>query len=168
MYRRKDSETLPMSVAQIRTAVMRKLNLMDIDITHIEEMAKKDDDREFDISDTRLNPEQLYINKDFESKINNVVEDFMWKLSILVKHKRKQYKLVCNIVYVMYLTNVYATQLDVSKILGVSDALVSGYRKSIEPLLKKLEIHTIIEAKLFEQALRERIKNELSDKYLKS
>lgn len=151
---------MPMTVAQIRNSVMSKLNLMDINITHVEEI-KYEDDKVFDIGDTRLNPEQIYIGQDFESKISGIVDEFMWKLSVLVKHKQKQYRLVCNIVYSMYLTDPFASQLEISKKLGVSDALVSGYRKNIEPLLKELGINTISEAKLFEQALRKRIKQEL-------
>ncbi len=154
---------LPMSVRQIRNVVIRKLNLMDISISHVEELAHDNDgdEKEFDIADVRPNPEQSYVTLDFEHKINNVVDDFMWKLSLSVRHKQKQFKLTCNILYVMYLTEPLISQLSVSKRLGVSDALISGYRKSIESLLKELKITTIGEGKLFEQALKVRLETEL-------
>jgi hypothetical protein len=54
-------------------------------------------------------------------------------------------------------------QYETSKKLGISDASVSGYRKTIERILKHLDITTVVEAMHFKKALTERIKENLGD-----
>jgi DNA-binding transcriptional regulator LsrR (DeoR family) len=74
------------------------------------------------------------------------------------KEKQKQYKLMINILDLYYLTP-NLNQWEVSKKLGVSDSLISGYRKMIDQLLQDLGFLTIEEAKRFQVAL----KNKLED-----
>jgi len=51
-----------------------------------------------------------------------------------------------------------ATQLEVAASLGVSDSLVSDYRRRIEQELRALAFSEVEEAKQFELALRVRVK----------
>jgi predicted transcriptional regulator len=52
----------------------------------------------------------------------------------------------------------HLTQLEVAASLGVSDSLVSDYRRRIEQELRSLSFSEVEEAKQFELALRERVK----------
>jgi predicted transcriptional regulator len=52
----------------------------------------------------------------------------------------------------------HATQLEVAATLGVSDSLVSDYRRRIEQELRTLSFSQVEEAKQFEFALRKRVK----------
>jgi predicted transcriptional regulator len=51
----------------------------------------------------------------------------------------------------------HATQLEVAAVLGVSDSLVSDYRRRIEQELRALSFCEVEEARRFEGALRERV-----------
>jgi len=56
-----------------------------------------------------------------------------------------------------------ATQLEVAASLGVSDSLVSDYRRRIEQELRALAFSEVEEAKQFELALRVRVKEMMSE-----
>jgi predicted transcriptional regulator len=51
-----------------------------------------------------------------------------------------------------------STQLEVAATLGVSDSLVSDYRRRIEQELRALSFGEIEEARRFEGALRDRVR----------
>jgi len=57
-----------------------------------------------------------------------------------------------------YLSPDHATQLEVAATLGVSDSLVSDYRRRIEQELRALSFLEVEEARMFELALRERVR----------
>ena len=50
------------------------------------------------------------------------------------------------------------TQLEIAEMLGVSDSLVSDYRKRIEGLLQNLTFNGINEARQFEKALKRKVR----------
>jgi predicted transcriptional regulator len=57
-----------------------------------------------------------------------------------------------------YLSADHSTQLEVAASLGVSDSLVSDYRRRIEQELRALSFTEIEEARRFEMALRQRVR----------
>jgi predicted transcriptional regulator len=62
-----------------------------------------------------------------------------------------------------YLSQEHGTQLEVAATLGVSDSLVSDYRRRIEQELRALAFSEIEEARRFELALRERVRALVGD-----
>jgi predicted transcriptional regulator len=50
------------------------------------------------------------------------------------------------------------TQLEVAEMLGVSDSLVSDYRKRIEANLSQLSFTGVNEARQFEKALKRKVR----------
>jgi predicted transcriptional regulator len=57
----------------------------------------------------------------------------------------------------------HSTQLEVAAVLGVSDSLVSDYRRRIEQELRALSFTEVEEAKQFELALKEHVKTLIFD-----
>jgi len=57
-----------------------------------------------------------------------------------------------------YLVSNGGTQLEVAEMLGVSDSLVSDYRKRIEANLQQLSFDGVNEARQFEKALKRRVR----------
>jgi predicted transcriptional regulator len=57
-----------------------------------------------------------------------------------------------------YLISDSGTQLEVAEMLGVSDSLVSDYRKRIESNLAQLSFSGVNEARQFEKALKRRVR----------
>ena len=55
------------------------------------------------------------------------------------------------------------TQLEVAEMLGVSDSLVSDYRKRIESNLQALSFEGVGEARQFEKALKIRVREMVAE-----
>jgi len=63
-----------------------------------------------------------------------------------------------NVLWHCYLVSNGGTQLEVAELLGVSDSLVSDYRKRIESLLQNLSFNGVNEARQFEKALKRKVR----------
>jgi hypothetical protein len=80
------------------------------------------------------------------------------KLHKSVRGKAKQYNRMINILWHCYLVSDGGTQLEVADKLGVSDSLVSDYRKRIEANLQELSFGGVNEARQFEKVLKLQVK----------
>jgi hypothetical protein len=154
----------PVDVRSLRSFVMSRLPVMDIYLVPIGGVGSDDDDNkyEFEHADTRENPEQGYLRREAESLAAKFVEDFLQKLNKSVRGKTKQYNRIINVLWHCYLTNNGGTQLEVAEMLGVSDSLVSDYRKRIESNLQSLSFSGVNEARQFEKALKRRVRSLIS------
>jgi predicted transcriptional regulator len=63
-----------------------------------------------------------------------------------------------NVLWHCYLISDSGTQLEVADMLGVSDSLVSDYRKRIEASLQQLSFGGVNEARQFEKALKKKVR----------
>jgi hypothetical protein len=112
----------------------------------------------FEIPDLRENPEEGYLRNEAETAAAGFVESFLDDLSRSVRGKEKQYNRMISVLWHCYLISGGGTQLEVAELLGVSDSLVSDYRKRIEANLQELSFTGINEARQFEKALKTRVK----------
>jgi hypothetical protein len=78
-------------------------------------------------------------------------------LATSTRGKAKQYDRIIAILWHCYLSPSRHTQLEVAAMLGVSDSLVSDYRRRIEQQLRALTLGGIDGARAFEAALKERV-----------
>ena len=75
-----------------------------------------------------------------------------------MRGKIKQYNRILGVRWHCSLSPEHSTRLEVAAVLGVSDSLVSDYRRRIEQELRELSFSEIEEARRFEGALRERVR----------
>jgi predicted transcriptional regulator len=68
-----------------------------------------------------------------------------------------------NVLWYCYLISDSGTQLEVAEMLGVSDSLVSDYRKRIEANLQQLSFDGVNEARQFEKALKRKVREILTE-----
>ena len=123
----------------------------------------EDDDRPaFELSDTRETPEQDLLRNEAERAAVGYVDEFLADLYKSVRGKSKQYDRMINVLWHCYLVSNGGTQLEIAEMLGVSDSLVSDYRKRIEARLQELTFNGINEARHFERALKSRVRNMLT------
>jgi len=116
------------------------------------------DGRWSDPADFRKNPEERLLRHEAELEAAQSVEIFLDKLRKNVRGKLKQYRRMLAVLWHCYLSPNHPTQLEVSFMLGVSDSLVSDYRRRIEIELSALSLREIEQARTFELALRERVR----------
>ena len=153
----------PVNVRSLRKLVMSRLPIMDIYLVPISGNGKKDDDTyDLDPMDVREDPEEIYIRKEAEIEARGFVENFLKSLKKSVRGKAKQYNRMINILWHCYLVSDGGTQLDVADKLGVSDSLVSDYRKRIESNLQDLSFGGVNEARQFEKVLKLQVRELIS------
>jgi hypothetical protein len=150
----------PVDVRSLRSFVMSRLPIMDIHLVPVGSGGDSDDDdrMEFEFTDTRDNPEQDVLRHEAEEQAVGYVENFLKNLNKSVRGKAKQYNRMISVLWHCYLISNSGTQLEVAEMLGVSDSLVSDYRKRIESNLQQLSFTGVNEARQFEKALKRKVK----------
>jgi hypothetical protein len=151
----------PVDVRSLRSFVMSRLPIMDIYLVPVGGTSTGDDNErmEFDYADTRETPEEDVLRREAEMEATNFVDDFLKELEKSVRGKAKQYDRMVNVLWHCYLISDSGTQLEVAEMLGVSDSLVSDYRKRIEANLQQLSFNGVNEARHFERALKLRVRS---------
>jgi len=136
---------------------MSRLPVMDIYLVPLESDDNENDRFHFEPVDRRDNPEQGLLRRESEDEAAGFVDQFLKSLHEAVRGKVKQYNRILGVLWHCYLSPDHATQLEVASTLGVSDSLVSDYRRRIEQELRALSFTEVEEARWFELALRERV-----------
>src|SRR6476620_6500628 len=151
----------PVDVRSLRSFVMSRLPIMDIHLVPVSGMSDNDDDERpaFDFTDTRETPEQDLLRNEAELAAASFVDGFLSDLSKSVRGKAKQYDRMISVLWHCYLVSNGGTQIEIAEMLGVSDSLVSDYRKRIESHLQQLSFNGINEARQFERALKLRVRS---------
>ena len=148
-------------VRSLRSFVMSRLPIMDIHLVPVGGSADSDDDdrMHFELPDTRATPEEDYLRNEAELEAEGFVDGFLDTLNKSVRGKAKQYDRMINVLWHCYLISDSGTQLEVADMLGVSDSLVSDYRKRIEANLQQLSFSGVNEARQFEKALKRKVRD---------
>ncbi|MCA1608839.1 MAG: hypothetical protein LC730_05190 [Acidobacteria bacterium] len=150
----------PVDVRSLRSFVMSRLPIMDIHLVPVGGSGDSDDDERmnFEIPDTRETPEEDFLRNEAEAEAAGFVDCFLENLNKSVRGKEKQYERMISVLWHCYLISGGGTQLEVAEMLGVSDSLVSDYRKRIEAILQDLSFNGVNEARQFEKALKRRVR----------
>ena len=153
-----DAVDSPVDVRTLRGLVMSRLPVMDIYLVPLESDDNENEGNHFEPVDKRENPEQGLLRRESEDEAAGFVDQFLVNLHEAVRGKVKQYNRILGVLWHCYLSSENSTQLEVAATLGVSDSLVSDYRRRIEQELRALSFSQVEEARRFESALRERVK----------
>ena len=147
-------------VRSLRSFVMSRLPIMDIHLVPVSGTSSdgEDDRMDFDFPDTRETPEQDVLRREAEHQAAGFVDNFLENLEKSVRGKSKQYTRMVSVLWHCYLISDSGTQLEVAEMLGVSDSLVSDYRKRIEANLQQLSFNGVNEARQFEKALKLKVR----------
>jgi hypothetical protein len=154
-----DAVDSPVDVRTLRSLVMSRLPVMDIYLVPLDgDDSDNENSNNYEPVDKRENPEEGLMRRESEREAAGFVDQFMVSLNEAVRGKVKQYNRIIGVLWYCYLSPDHSTQLEVAAILGVSDSLVSDYRRRIEQELRALSFSEVEEAKQFELALRAHVK----------
>ena len=148
----------PVDVRSLRSLVMSRLPVMDIYLVPLDGDDNDNEGYSFEPVDRGENPEQGLLRRESEAEAAGFVDQFLKCLHETVRGKVKQYNRILGVLWYCYLSTEHSTQLEVAAALGVSDSLVSDYRRRIEQELRALSFGAVEEARCFENALRERVR----------
>ncbi len=152
----------PVDVRSLRSFVMSRLPIMDIHLVPVGGPGDSDDEDhrpQFEFTDLRETPEEDLLRNEAERQAVGYVDDFLRDLSKSVRGKSKQYDRMISVLWHCYLISDSGTQLEVAAMLGVSDSLISDYRKRIEANLQALSFNGVNEARQFEKALKRKVRS---------
>ncbi len=153
-----DAVDSPVDVRTLRSLVMSRLPVMDIYLVPLDgDDSDNDTGNSYEPVDKRENPEEGLMRRESEKEAAGFVDQFLASLHEAVRGKVKQYNRIIGVLWHCYLSPDHSTQLEVAAALGVSDSLVSDYRRRIEQELRALSFTEVEEAKQFELALREHV-----------
>jgi hypothetical protein len=152
-----DAVDSPVDVRTLRSLVMSRLPVMDIYLVPLDGEDNEGEGYHFEPVDKREGPEQRLLRRESENEAAGFVDHFLDNLLETVRGKVKQYNRILGVLWHCYLSPVQSTQLEVAAVLGVSDSLVSDYRRRIETELRALSFGEVEEARRFEGALRQRV-----------
>jgi hypothetical protein len=153
-----DAADAPVDVRTLRSLVMSRLPVMDIYLVPLGGDDSEEGGGQFEPVDGCENPEEGLLRRESEREAAGFVDQFLRNLHGTVRGKLKQYNRMLGVLWHCYLSPDHSTQLEVAAALGVSDSLVSDYRRRIEQELRALSFNEIEEARRFEMALRERVR----------
>ena len=155
-----DAVDSPVDVRMLRSLVMSRLPVMDIYLVPLDgDDSDNENSNAYEPVDKRENPEEGLLKRESEREAAGSVDLFLKNLNEAVRGKVKQYNRILGVLWYCYLSPDHSTQLEVAAALGVSDSLVSDYRRRIEHELRTLSFTEVEEAKQFEMALRERVRS---------
>jgi hypothetical protein len=154
----------PVDVRSLRSFVMSRLPIMDIHLVPVGGSGDSDDEEKmhFEIPDARETPEEGYLRNEAEMEASGFVDGFLQNLNKSVRGKAKQFDRMISVLWHCYLIPDSGTQLEVADMLGVSDSLISDYRKRIETHLQQLSFNGVNEARQFEKALKKKVREMIS------
>jgi len=154
-----DAVDSPVDVRTLRSLVMSRLPVMDIYLVPLDgDDSDSENSNAYEPVDKRENPEEGLLKRESEREAAGSVDLFLKNLNEAVRGKVKQYNRILGVLWYCYLSPDHSTQLEVAAALGVSDSLVSDYRRRIEHELRALTFTEFDEAKQFELALRDHVK----------
>src|SRR5688500_10217284 len=134
-----DAVDSPVDVRTLRSLVMSRLPVMDIYLVPLDgDDSDNENSNSYEPVDKRENPEEGLLRRESEREAAGYVDQFMASLNEAVRGKVKQYNRIIGVLWFCYLSPDHSTQLEVAAALGVSDSLVSDYRRRIEQELRAL------------------------------
>lgn len=150
-------------IKTMRALVMSRLPVINIVMVPI---SKPEDDVSTlpfypEVPDERENPEENLLSHEFARCATKLADDFLDKLSGSVRRKPKQSERMMHVLWHCYLEPGHMSNVQLAKLLGVSDSLISDYCNRVNRQLQTLEL-TIEQARVFEIALKRRTARILS------
>jgi hypothetical protein len=151
----------PVSIRTLRSLVMSRLPVLDVNLVSLtEENSNEERTLHFKLVDERENAEELLLRREAEREAMLQAVCFIRRIRIMTKNKPKQTKRALGVLWYCYLLRPHKTQFEAAMLLGVSGSLVSNYCCRIETELRALKFANIEIARLFEHALRERLRHD--------
>jgi hypothetical protein len=145
----------PADVRTIRQLTLSKIPLQDYNVASLDEAVGDGDGDELrrEAADARETPEAALLRKEHSRRIAEMAEDFLNSLRNAVNNNERRYSRLIETLWHCFYDKNNPSQLEIARLLGVSDSLVSDNRRLIEHELKKLGL-SVEEAAIFNESLR--------------
>jgi hypothetical protein len=154
----------PIAIRTLRRLVNTRLLLFDVTLYSFPHLVNHKDGIEYEVpvADDRILPDESLENRERLKSAASLVRNFCSSLESSVLCKPVQTKRMWQVLWYWYFSKENFNQLQIADKLGVSDSLVSDYRKRIERLLSQLPVRTVEEGQVFQAALLREVCEKMS------
>ncbi|HKG22530.1 MAG TPA: hypothetical protein VKC34_11570 [Blastocatellia bacterium] len=146
----------PADVRTLRQLVLSKIPLQDYNVSSLDEQFSQGDDGSAlkrNPSDTRANPESSLLREEQDEQVVQMAGEFLSTLRRAVNNNERRFSRLVETLWHCYYNPLSPSQLEIARLLGVSDSLVSDNRRLIEHELKKLKL-TVEDGSVFSESLQ--------------
>ena len=146
----------PADVRTIRQLVLSKIPLQDYNIASLDEEVSAGTNGAMvrrDPADTRGTAEDSLLREEKHRQASALASDFLDVLRRAVNDNERRFARLLSTLWYCYYDPTNPSQLEIARLLGVSDSLVSDNRRLIEFELKKLEL-SVEEGVIFSESLK--------------
>jgi hypothetical protein len=147
----------PADVRTIRQLVLARIPLQDYNVASLDEEISPGPNNNSirrEARDTRQTPEGLLLLGERNEQVASMATDFLASLRRAVNNNERRYSRLLSTLWHCYYDPDGPSQLEIARLLGVSDSLVSDNRRLIEHELKKLSL-SLEEGAIFSEALQQ-------------
>jgi hypothetical protein len=133
----------PADVRTIRQLALARIPLQDYNIASLDEQLSVGNGGgtvQRETADTRQTPEGALLRGEQDRRIAGMAEEFLASLRHAVNNNERRYGRLLTTLWYCYYDPQGPSQLEIARLLGVSDSLVSDNRRLIEHELKKLRL----------------------------
>ena len=146
----------PADVRTIRQLVLSKIPLQDYNIASLDEELNPGNNGSTlrrDPADTRGTAEDFLLREEKDREASALASDFLHTLRRAVNDNERRFTRLLSTLWHCYYNPTNPSQLEIARLLGVSDSLVSDNRRLIEFELKKLSL-SVDEGVIFSESLK--------------
>src|SRR5262245_2045578 len=146
----------PADVRTIRQLVLSKIPLQDYNVASLDEELSTGSSGATirrEARDTRETPEDALLRGEQDERLAMMADEFLMSLRRAVNNNDRRYTRLLSTLWHCYYDPMGPSQLEIAKLLEVSDSLVSDNRRLIEHELKKLRL-SVEDGAIFSEALQ--------------
>lgn len=146
----------PTDVRTIRQLVLSKIPLQDYNISSLDEqvnVGRTGSTLRRDAADTRDTPEGILLREERYALASELAYHFLDRMREAVNHNERRFTRLIATLWHCYYDPEGPSQLEIARMLGVSDSLVSDNRRLIEQELRKLNL-SVEEASVFSESMQ--------------
>jgi hypothetical protein len=146
----------PADVRTLRQLVLSKIPLQDYNVASLDEELSAGNNGgtiRREATDTRETPEDALLRGEQDERASEMAGEFLISLRQAVNNNERRYTRLLTTLWHCYYDPQGPSQLEIARLLGVSDSLVSDNRRLIEHELKKLKL-SIEDGAVFSESLQ--------------
>lgn len=146
----------PADVRTLRQLALSRIPLQDYNVASLDEELRLGGSGQTirrDAADTRETPEAAVLRREKHEMAARLAGEFLDSLRRAVNHNQRRYERLVATLWHCYFDPQGPSQLEIARLLGVSDSLVSDNRRLIEVELRKLNL-SVEEGAIFSESLQ--------------
>ncbi len=135
----------PVDIRVLRNLVISKLPIEDSRFVSIDAVLTPDGysspaPLKVDLTDVRPTPEQILLENESTQQLEVIAAEVLDKMREAVRNKPKRYSRLTRVAWHCYFDNSSPSQTSIAKQIGISNSLVSHYRKLFDTVIRDVEL----------------------------